>query len=118
MNKDQRKYALDRVTAITNAKLEKLKEVHKAERRVLTAKERAALVRSGKVKLKPECTEIGEYDRYWVYWDFSKYEQREVVKPSYQPAADKVNAEAQTIRDKIMLGDAEEALALLSSFEA
>ena len=116
MNKDQRVYALKRVGEILSEKLGVLKQKHTIAKLTLTAADRATLVRTGKVKLIKDT--IGDYDRYYDLWDFSKFEQREPLDKNYGPLAGKLEADAQKVRDQIMLGDAEEALKLLAGFDS
>ena len=70
-----------------------------------------------KVKMRTDITSISRYDDVIAVFDFSKYVRAAGPDPVvFEPAAALVKAEAGRVRDKIMLGDAAEALALLEVF--
>ncbi len=117
MNMKQREYALARISAIEKVKIESVQEKYAIPARFLSKKDKADLINSGAVKLRP-----GVHDGYRsVYWDdafdSSAYEADNSYKNGFEEAADAVRYEARRIRDNLMLGDAQEALAALRSFE-
>ncbi|MFG1395889.1 hypothetical protein [Roseixanthobacter pseudopolyaromaticivorans] len=119
MNQQQRKYALERVDQITRKKIDDLRVKFRVEGRVITDERRAELVRTGKVKLRSEDTPISSYTRVMDAFDFSKYEWSAGPDPvRFNPAKAEVEASSQKVRDRIMLGDTEEALLLLEEFAA
>lgn len=119
MNSTQRKYAVERVTAIKDTKIAAINSAHWASKKVITKEERCALLRAGKVKLKATTTEISTHTDVVDAYDFSKYEgytQKQLDE--HQQALATIEQTAAQVRDKIMLGDAEEALKLLADFAA
>ena len=118
MNHKQREYALTRVNQILANRLGALATRFKAEVKLLTDRERADLLRKGKVKLKASVEQVTTWTDVVDAFDFSPFEQREKTTPEYAPAAKALEDEAQKVRDQIMLGDAEEAMRLLESFSS
>lgn len=117
MNTQQRKYALERVDAIVKAKLSKIDEDNKRPVRNISDADRYNLVHSGAVKLRQDIDRIGFYDDVRNAFDFSTFECGGGADPAVvDPLKAAVKVEAGRIRDQIMLGDAEEALALLTAF--
>ncbi|TIQ65472.1 MAG: hypothetical protein E5X41_15040 [Mesorhizobium sp.] len=115
MNLAQRKYAIERVNQIEAKKLADLKVVHTREAQTISGEKQLELVVTRKVKLRAGLTEMPRYTS--DLFDFSKHMwYRALVTETYNPAAEKVSADAARVRDQIMLGDAEVALALLAEF--
>lgn len=116
MNQKQREYAVSRVNVLTAAKVAAIKEKHTTPAVALDFDQKISLIRAGYVLLRDN--EFNTYTRLHEAFDFSSYERPAVVD---QGAIDKesapIQAQARTIKDKIMLGDAEEALQLISQFE-
>ena len=118
MNQQQVKYTIARVEAIEKAKIADLRKTCVIPAKFISAEERAALVRSGKVKLRADVTQIHGYTDVTDVFDFSKYAWSESVSDEFQPREAQIKAEAGRIRDEIMLGDQQAALVLLRAFEA
>ncbi|RUU80236.1 hypothetical protein [Mesorhizobium sp. M7A.F.Ca.MR.362.00.0.0] len=115
MNLAQRKYAIERVKQIEAAKLAALTVAHTREAKTLSREQQLDLIIARKVKLKTTLTELPTYAS--EAFDFSKFMwHRALITETYNPAANKVKADAARVRDQIMLGDAEAALALLADF--
>jgi hypothetical protein len=117
MNQKQREYALARVEEILKSKKKQLVERYTTAAVTLGTKERLELIRKGKVPLLEDRINSHGYLPY--FFDFSKIEKPAVVNNSAAIAAGekKLETEANNLKDKIMLGGEEEALAALGSFE-
>lgn len=118
MNQQQRTYALGRVATILKGKEEVLKAAFVIPAETLSDKERWALVKAGMVNLEEEYpfSKCSSYDNWKHAWDFTPYEKPETFAEGYEEALKELRADAENIKDRIMLGDAEEALALLDKF--
>jgi hypothetical protein len=117
MTAQQRKYATERVAEIEKQRLAANDETHSTPGVSLTPKERFDLLVAGKVPLVAGRTEVGNAAYVYQVFDFSAFESPARIDTE---ARDKgraaIRKEAAAIRDKIMLGDADEALQLLSAF--
>lgn len=116
MNKQQVDYAHRRIDNLLAAKEVEASERHAKPAQTISPDDRATLIRAGKVKLKADI--LIDYRTSVVdAFDFSKYSWPRTVDTK---AVDKVmkplRAEAQRLKDEIMLGDAGAALATLDAF--
>ena len=117
MNKTQQQYATSRVDGLLAKKEAALKTKFTKEAQVISPEERVALIRSGKVKLRSDVTQIHSYTDVSDVFDFSKYAwprtlNADAFEKAFRPLAD----EAQSLKDTIMLGDSTEALAAIEKF--
>lgn len=119
MSQQQRKYALGRVDAIVAVKTRELRDKHTTPGRTLGNAERLKLLKDGTVKVRAGLTGVEGYKHIDDVFDFSKwhYGAHLDVKP-FESVMARFTARANTARDQIMLGDAEEALAILAELEA
>lgn len=111
MKHTEKKYALQRVDELARQKHEQLR-IAKNESDCATI---YAALKAGKVDIKrPEVT----VSRYYNPTDFNKYiTLRPSVKLQDFSAQEKeITDQANAIKDKIMLGDSQEAMALLEEF--
>lgn len=113
MNTVQRKYALERVSAILSRKVREITDKYTTP--AASATEVAAAFKKGKVALK-QFDSIGRYRYLEDIFDLSAFNAK-INTEAVSKETMKVEAEADRIRDQIMLGDAEEALTLLQTFE-
>lgn len=119
MNKSQQEYARGRVRKILEMKKLEITAKHTKEAKSLTSEERANLLRSGKVKLRPDVTKIESYTDVTDVFDFSKYAwPRAIDTAAVEKAMAPLEAEATAIEDQIVLGDGSEALAAIERFAA
>ena len=115
MNQEQRKYAIERVNGIRERKFGDALKRYTKEGKVLSDVEKVELVRSHKVSLKGEAY---AYTDIKYAFDFSKFERDSKTDAvALDKAKAQIIAAANRIKDKIMLGDAEEALALIEAFD-
>lgn len=116
MDKSQRKYAMDRVVQIANVKIEAIKAKYTVQAVKLTNSERMDLIASGKVKFVRDSS--GYRSSIFDYYDFSKFEKpARINQKAIDTETEIVCKKSREIKDKIMLGDAVEALELLTAFE-
>lgn len=117
MTAQQRKYATERVAEIEKQRLAANDAAHTTPGVSLSSKERFDLLAAGKVPLAAERTEVGNHTYVTQAFDFSGFERPAIIDTKGRDAgAAAIRKEAAAIRDKIMLGDADEALQLLSAF--
>lgn len=120
MNLQQKNYALNRATEIKNTKINELKNKCTTKAIQITKLEKLELIAQGKVKIKKGYKSIPEYqmDDIHKVFDFSSYEKPEKFDDkTYNEKSSVIIKKVTEIKDKIMLGDAEEALRLLSELE-
>lgn len=119
MNQKQREYALSRVSAIAEARIAAVREKHKLPAIVISPTERADLIRNRKVKLRDGVVEIQTHTDVVHAFDFSKFERKAGAPDSVvRPLIAAINANLAKVKDLIMLGDAEEAVSLIATFES
>jgi aspartate/methionine/tyrosine aminotransferase len=116
MNATQRNYAATRVKAILTDRLKALQEGMKVPAKTISDSERVELIRSGKVKLRPDATSINTYTNVVDVFDFSKFARPAGYRVGYEEAEKALRDEARKVEDRIMLGDTEAAIALLDAF--
>lgn len=123
MNHTQKKYAMERVDGIASAKIEAIEEaMPTTPHKILTYRKAEKLIKEGKVKMiASPSKEIHCYRNFVDTFDFSKHHDYNRRTPNYDPKAfkkkaDVVRKERTRIKDKIMLGDAEEALKMIEAF--
>lgn len=117
MNQSQVRYFMERVNNLYREKDKKLKEKFTIPGKELSKRERANLIKSGKVKLKSDVKEIKGYDTVEELFDFSKYEWDEKLNSKYHEELSRYMDRVNQAKDSIMLGDEEEALKLIKLLE-
>jgi len=124
MNQTQRTYIKQRVSGILNTKAGQLREKLTKKPKTLTNLERVDMIRAGKVKMFPysklKSNLTGQYGcQVDMVYDFSKYITRGGIdQKKYNAGFAKLQKKANEIIDKVMLGDAEEALKMILEFES
>lgn len=114
MNSQQRKYALDRIEEIRAAKEQVLKTKHTSKAVTLSQEQKFKLIEDGKVKLT---SNSNWYGYITGAFDFSKFEKTSSISIVGKNAINKLNKEAQVVKDKVALGESSEALAAIAAFE-
>lgn len=129
MTKQQRDYAIGRVKGLRNDAIRHIEEKHPEVPKVesMSNDEQVRLIRAGKVKIFPPAKSqrhYGELNLKEVF-DFglakdAAKKRQEVARSKAQKIINKetgpIYVEAVNIIDKIMLGDAAEALKLIEGF--
>ena len=116
MNQQQRKYVLERISAIEDQAAKKIADKHTTVGVYLTWDMKRALINSGEVKL---LRDTRGYKNVEDAFDWSKHERKKKIN-SAALSADlaKLGAQATKARDELMLGDTAEALALIQRLES
>lgn len=121
MNATEKKYACGRIDEIAVAKQAEIRKATTTEAIVLSDEDRFDLVRSGKVKMfsTKEILVNTTYHRdIGDLFDFSKHEKEEVTDSvSRGQMFRQLNKEINKVKDEIMLGDAEKAIAAIAAFQ-
>lgn len=123
MNLSQKKYAMDRVNQIEYAKIREIEKKFTVPEVKLTNIDRIRLVRSGKAKLisNTKILEFSNHTRDYISYmfDFSNHESvSKTNSASVKKASAPIKKKSQEIKDQIMLGDAEEALKMITELES
>ena len=122
MNQQQRNYIKRRVTNILNDKTAEARKKFTNKAVYLSNEERLDLIFDGKVEMRSK-KDILSRNRYGnppltTVFDFSDYEDKGgLQQQAYSDHCKKLNNKANEIIDKVMLGDAEEAIRMIKDFE-
>jgi hypothetical protein len=126
MSQQQRKYAMERVAEICKQKISAIEAaMPRIPEKKLNIRDAYKLILEKKVKLHSDINVLNTVDSEYFnkVFDFTEYHQRRSYDCPHYDEADfnkkcrPVLKKAQEIKDKLMLGDAQEALALLIEFE-
>lgn len=104
MDKEQREYAVQRLTFIECRKMDEIYAKYE-----LSTREKLDLICSGKVKLRKKPA----YCTFAALYDFSKF----IPKGDKDKELAEVESEYCRIKDQLYLGDAGDALKLIREFE-
>uniref|UniRef100_A0A6M3LUF9 Uncharacterized protein n=1 Tax=viral metagenome TaxID=1070528 RepID=A0A6M3LUF9_9ZZZZ len=117
MKAAEKNYAVQRVLEIERRKAQAVRDKYPDADKCLSNRDKVAMIKSGKAKIKKDV----DYGGYRIDLDsiFVWPEDSKKVKAEKQLAEeiDKLDAQAQQVKDELMLGDEEKALALLRQFE-
>lgn len=116
MNNTQKKYAIERITAVEKIKYREADEFYRTEGTRISDDKKMELIFSGKVKLRPH-KDIGPYTDLRLAFDFSEHEIESGHRKGYEELMKKIHIMSRDARDQIMLGDCEEAMKLIQSLE-
>lgn len=118
MTEEQRRYLIRRVDEVLTSKIADVRERLTTLGKEISDDERAILLQTGKVKLKPHITRITDYTEVVDAFDFSKYEYEEKINvKDFDREKRGLRRTANRIKDQIVLGPSEQALKLLEKFE-
>lgn len=115
MTKAQQEYAIQRISSIYHQNIQKIKEDHATPAVKLTTEDRWDLVQAGKVSLKKDYQPSSWTDWHNLF-DFSTFEHPERISDEGQKLIDAENQRFQNAKDQIMLGDAMEAMNIVSNY--
>jgi len=115
MTRAQQEYAIKRVSELHQKETAQIKAEHSTPAVTLNLEQRWELVQTGKVSLKQGKTP-GNYERWHEIFDFSNFESPEVLSYEGQKLLDAENQRLQDAKDQIMLGDAMEAMNIVSNY--
>ncbi len=126
MKQLEQRYVKERINSIKNKKLEQVDKKYIVKPVRLNSKEKYNLMKKGKVKANL-ITAVAKINvNSWsnsVYfpslddiYDFTKYESDSKDMPIRQKLIDEIIDEADRITDKLILGDASDALKAITKF--
>jgi hypothetical protein len=120
MTPAQQKYAMARVDTIVSVATKKIQDKFTTPAKYLSDREELLLLKAGKVKMLPiDKIKTSNYLRITDVFDYSEFLHSEKYdKKAAEKFLNPIYAKAKVVRDCIMLGDADEALRLLRSFES
>lgn len=116
MNKQQRDYAMSRVQAIAIAKIEEIRKKHTKPGIQLTPEERYQALVKGEFKVRKSIVRIHPNTDVEDAVTFNAERETTRDAAKIEAETEKVVAEATRIKDQLMLGDSEAALAMIEAF--
>ena len=118
MNQQQKRYAEKRIDELKEQKLKKISDENTTKSLTLSPLERAILIRDGNVTMVELPTEsVHSLNYIENLYDFSEHEVKYYFdNDAYKAASTLIINEAIRINDSLILGDAEEAIALIEAF--
>lgn len=111
MNQQERKYAIERVTSITNAKIKSITDTYTIPAVRFTTEEKVAKIQKG------EYTLSANPSRYGLDGAFDFGEKGAYLSDEGKELQQKVFNASSKLKDEIMLGDSKVALELIRGFE-
>ena len=115
MTKAQQEYSIARIAALHYAKIDSIKGQYYTPAKKLSHGEKWELVTSGKVKPTYKGVPNSYVDWYYIF-DFSEYESDEVPSAIGEQLIEEEIKRFQRAKDEIMLGDAYEAMSIVSNY--
>jgi hypothetical protein len=114
MTQAQVKYARQRAEQIYGTKRQAIERAHTTEAVTLTTEEKIAAIKADRIEVNNS-----SQSSYWAYnIKFIDERPKTVRLDQAQPEITKLKQDFDKLMDELMLGDNEEALALLKAFEA
>lgn len=117
MNQQQRKYAKERVSGLTQQKINEIKQRFVTKGSSLTDTDRLKEFKKGNFKVSADVKYIDHYTRVTNLITFTNDVPDEFDKEGYDKAVETIRTRSNVVLDEIMLGDAEEAYRLIQSFK-
>ena len=119
MNTTQRKYALERIKEIYRKKQKKLKDQCDVSKPSMTQKDLVKQIKNGKITCKDPSESLYRYvDVQCVFGMPNGWlGESNLFSDDFTPRMKALDITYSKLRDKLMLGDALEALALIKEFE-
>jgi len=116
MNKQEKQYAMNRIDEIVCHKVSAIKDKHTTAAVSLTDTQRLQAFKAGKYKIKADVSKITRYTDLCDVIEFPDEKAGKANREKIDSESAKVTSEAVKIKDKLMLGDASEALAMIEAF--
>lgn len=120
MNKQQLDYTFNRIQTICNQKLHQFKNNLPSPPEYLELAQKYAEIKSGKAKLRP-LSEMNYGTRFTEGYEYSKDKKRKQIEDSNREKTkefeQKLNAAAQTLKDRIVYLEITDVQAALRKFE-
>lgn len=118
MTKTQVDYAIGRLTDLYHAREEAIRAVHETPEKKLTMAQKWEMVVAGRATPRADTPPASSSYGWMGLFDWSAHECDAVVSDTGRRLLAGLKTEFTRAKDEIMLGDAEEALALLRAFAA
>lgn len=117
MNQAQLKYARERASTIYKKRVSDLRTAHTVEAKTLTNDEKLKALKAGRfsVPRKASSTHLSWWHNDITFTDEVK---GGLNSDTFDPAKAKIDTAYEKLIDELVLGDNEQALALLKAFEA
>lgn len=112
----QREHAIKRINQIAETAKAAIKEKHTSKAVILTADQKVALIKAGKVKFKPNA----DFTSYGVavhLFNYTAHEKPAVMSPVGKAKITAIEKQVTKTIDEVMLGDASYALEAIQNFE-
>ena len=123
MKLTEQKYAMGRITDLCDQKLSAIEEsIPVIEAKKITYEQAVRKIKGGEIKLRPAKKNkvLHNYDDFGDIFDLTGHHDYRgsdtYDKKAYQKRCAPIRAEAQRIKDQIMLGDAAKALKMIEAF--
>ena len=118
MTKAQVDYAIGRLTDTYRKRQDTIRREHETPEKKLTMEQKWRMVLAGQATPRADLTYMTGSSGWMGLFDWSAHEYAAVMSDAGRRLMDNLSAEFTRAKDEIMLGDAEEALALLRAFAA
>jgi len=120
MNQQQVKYALERLATIETRRRKAITEKFTVPARKGTLQEVVAGISSGAIRPQPDAEKLLtlQSNSLSSIFDLSPLFAPSYVSAGHAEAQEKLKADVQRIRDELVLGDNDAALAMIRNFEA
>lgn len=120
MNQTQIKYARERAAVIRKRREEALREKHTVTPKLLTDDEKLKALKTGAFTITPlKDRQTGNFRNSWInYVNFTGEVKGGLDLKAFNAEFEKLDAAYRKLIDELVLGDNEQALALLRAFEA
>lgn len=116
MDRAQRNYAMGRIEDLYHSARYQLEEKHLTPAVRLSYAQKLTAFKRGEYKFVKGVKEISNYTKVQDVITFDAESPKKFNEAAYERDARKLKAEADSIKDQIMLGDALEALTLIEKF--
>lgn len=117
MNQSQLKYARERVTAIKNDKLNKIRTKHTVAAKTLDTEGKLKALQSGAFTVETNSLKSNNSYYWYNYVKFNDEIYSSFNQKEYDKERSEVEAKYTKLMDELVLGSNEEALKLIQEFE-
>ncbi len=116
MTKAQVDYAIRRLTETYRTRQAAIRAEHETPEKKLSMDQKWQMVLAGRAAARADLTYMTGSSGWMGLFDWSEHEHDAVMSPAGEQQMELLKRELTRAKDEIMLGDAEEALALLRAF--
>lgn len=112
----QREHAIKRINEIADVAKATVRQKHTSKAVVLTTDQKVALIKTGKVKFKPN-VDFVSYTNPIHLFNYAAHEKAAVLSPVGKAKLTAIEKQVTKTIDEIILGDAAYALEAIQNFE-